>query len=75
MGCGLTSRYMVDRRRQRVVTTSDLRGGVVKPPVPRMWDVRTVPGKESWKELTVGFKLKSISKQLLNRYSGSSPYQ
>jgi len=51
MGCGLTSRYMVDRRRQRALTQSDLYSGTGRITTPTLWDVWTVPGEQNWKDM------------------------
>ncbi|KAF8586650.1 hypothetical protein K439DRAFT_1631541 [Ramaria rubella] len=50
--CGLGSRYMVDRRRQRDTSESDpLYPGGRKSSKPTLWDVWAVPGHEKWEEM------------------------
>ena len=57
IGCGLGSRYMVDRRRQRHVSESDpLRTGRRRGRKPALWDVRAVPGKEKWEAMMVSIR-------------------
>ncbi|KIJ36940.1 hypothetical protein M422DRAFT_781994 [Sphaerobolus stellatus SS14] len=52
MGCGLTSRYRVDRRRQRILTMASMYGGTVRAPTPKMWDVWTNgPGQQNWNDM------------------------
>lgn len=52
MGCGLGSRYMVDRRRQRIALGSNqVRARAQGTYKPALWDVWTAPGHEKWIEM------------------------
>ncbi|KAF8515515.1 hypothetical protein BU17DRAFT_93556 [Hysterangium stoloniferum] len=50
LGGGLSSRYMVDRRRQRTISES-ICGGEFKDEQPSLCDIWTVPSHNEWKDM------------------------
>ncbi|KAF8490036.1 hypothetical protein JB92DRAFT_3011186 [Gautieria morchelliformis] len=51
MGCGLATRYVRDRRRQRLATESDLLVVTQRCRKPALWDVWAVPGHGKWEDM------------------------